>query len=189
MLLRSLVIALLLSGPLAAQDTRPEPRDGDAETDNVMPTTDGDVLALSMLMAIDDAGVALADRGRLGNPPLPVADFAKRLFDESTVQRARSGEVASAINASPETRGDPGTYASNAAQRTDKLASMDDGDEFNLTFLNASIAHLEDAIRLIDSRLLRSAHNDDVTEHLGLARSRYVNLLQAAREALDHPDR
>ena len=184
-----LLAALLAAMPLSAQEARPQPRQGDQSTDNVMPATADDAHALAMLMAIDDHGVAVAEMARLKNLHQPTADYAKQLADEHAANRHRSDEVLGAIGA--QRLDDADDVEAFVAARQDQRDVLDDleGDEFTMAFLRAMIADHEQAIGLIDTRLMRESHNDDVTAHLRVARGRYVTHLEAARALVDNPDR
>ena len=183
-----LVAALVCPAPIPAQEARPLPAQGDQATDNEMPTTPGDAAALAQLIAIDDHAIAAAEIARRKNPAQPVADFAKTVFDEHEALRTRSREILRAIGVA---QADTPEFTALAAAREDQRETLHDldGDEFTRAFIATMIADHTAAIALIDTRLLREAHNDDVTAHLRQARGRCVTHLEAARALRDDPDR
>ena len=184
-----LAAALLASSPSPAQDTRPQPRQGDQATDNVMPATPSDAHALSWLLAIDEHGLAAGELARLKNPHQPTADYAKQLVDEHEANHHRTEEVLGAIGARRDDEADDIQAFVDA--KTAGREALDDleGDEFTMAFLRAMEADHAAALAAIDSRLMRESHNDDVTAHLRVARSRYATHLDRARALIDDPDR
>lgn len=183
-----LAAALACASSAFAQEARPLPAQGDQATDNEMPATPGDALALAQLMAFDDHVIATAEIARRKNLSQPVADFAKTVFDEHGANRERSAEILRAIGLG---RADTPELTALADTRESQREALHDleGDAFTRSFVDGMIKDHADAIALIDSRLLREANNDDVSTHLRLARGRYVTHLEAARALLDHPDR
>lgn len=179
---------LACASPAFAQEARPLPAQGDQATDNEMPATPGDALALAQLMAFDDHVVATAEIARRKNLSQPVADFAKTVFDEHAANRGRSAEILRAIGLG---QADTPEFTALADARETQREALHDleGEAFTRAFIDGMIKEHADAIALIDSRLLREAHNDDVSTHLRLARGRYLTHLEAARALLDHPDR
>ena len=181
-------VALGCAAPVFAQEARPLPAQGDQATDNEMPATPGDALALAQLIAIDDHAVATAELARRKNLSQPVADFAKLVFDEHGANRERSAEILRAIGITQAETPDLDAQAEAREEQREAMQRLE-GDEFVRAFIQAMIRDHTEAIAAIDGRLLREANNDDVTTHLRFARSRYLTHLEAARALLDHPDR
>lgn len=183
-----LIATLLLAGPGAAQEARPLPAQGDQDTDNEMPATPGDGLALAQLMAVDDHAAAAAEVARRKIPSQPVADYASVEADEHAANRGRSEEVLRAIGVLRADTPELTALADARENQREALADLD-GDEFTRAFIDATVKDHADALALLDQRLMREAHNDDVTAHLQASRAMLSRHLQAARALIDHPDR
>lgn len=183
-----LLLALFLAAPVPAQDARPLPADGDEDTDNEMPATEGDAAVLAQLAGLDEHHVALAEVARRENPSQPVADYASTEDDEHAANLDRSIEVQRAIGLTRAQTPDLTSQAAARAAQRDALAGLD-GDEFTRAYIQRTVQDHADALAQIDRRLARSAHNDDVTAHLQTTRAMYARHLEAARSLIDDPDR
>jgi putative membrane protein len=185
---RLLLLAALVSATLPARETRPLPAAGDETTDNEMPATPGDAFALAQLIAFDEHVAAAAEIARRKLPAQPVADYAKMVFDEHGANRERSVEILRAIGIAGTEVPEFEAEARTRDRQRETLRGLE-GMQFTRAFIDAMAQDHADAIALIDRRLLREAHNDDVTAHLRLSRGRYLAHLEAARALRDHPDR
>lgn len=183
-----LFASLWLAGTAAAQEARPLPAQGDQATDNEMPATEGDGVALAQLIAFDAHAAAAAEVARRRNPSQPVADYATTEADEHAANRTRSEEVLRAIGL---LRADTPELTALADAREDQREALadQDGDEFTRAFIAATIQDHAEALAQIDQRLLRAANNDDVTAHLNATRAMIARHLDAARALVDRPDR
>jgi predicted outer membrane protein len=175
-----LILGLSLTGPLLAQEARPLPAQGDQSTDNEMPATEGDGLALSMLIAIDDHEIQAAEIARRKNLAQPVADYAKFLFDEHTAHRERSEEIVSAIGAERVDPPELKVLRESKESVRETLAALE-GDAFEAAYLDAMLKDHAEATALIETRLLKTAQNDDVVTHLRITHAHLVTHRERAR--------
>lgn len=190
MSVRPLLMALGLALALTAfaQDAVPLPAQGDQSTDNEMQATEGDALALALLIAMDEHEILAAEIARRKLLSQPVADYAKTLFDEHSAHRARSEEIRRAILAEAVEPDElkPVSAAREAAR--EQLEDLD-GEQFETAYLDARVKEHAEAIAVIDRRLLALAKNDDVVAHLRATRGHLAAHLERAKFLVENPDR
>ena len=184
-----MLLGLVLAAPAVAQEeTSYRPAQGDQSTDNEMPATEGDGLALSMLLGIDEQEVLAADLARRKNPSQPVADFAKAQSDAHAANRTRSEEILRAIHAERVDLADLEAMQQANEEARERLEKLT-GDAFETAWLDAHVASHAAALRLIDERLLPAAKNDDVIVHLRQTRGHAAAHLEQAKFLVENPDR
>jgi len=186
-----LLFSLAAALPLAAQENPPQavplPAQGDQSTDNEMPATQADGLALARLGAIHRHQIASAEIARRKNPGQPLADFAKALFDDHTAWLERSREIARAIGAgSGDDEPTLRTFETGRETRRDALDDLQ-GEEFERAWLQQTLVDHADALAAIDAAL-RSARNDDVVTHLRALRGNIAAQLERARQLAAAPE-
>lgn len=182
-----LALGLLLAAPAFAQEARPLPAQGDQSTDNEMPATEGDGLALSMLIAIDDHAIASAEIARRRTLSQPVADYAKFLFDEHTAHRERSEEILRAIGAERADTPELKALLESHEDAREALADLE-GDAFETAWLEAMLRDQAGATALIETRLRPAASNDDVVTHLRITHAHFVTHRERARMLAASPE-
>lgn len=183
-----MALGLALAYPVFAQDAVPLPAQGDQSTDNEMQATEGDALVLALLIAMDDHAIRTADIARRKLLSQPVTDYAKLLFDDHTAHHARSDEIRRGILAEAVEPAELKAVAQAREQMREQLDDLD-GEQFETAYLDAMVKERNDAIGMIDRRLLAAAKNDDVVAHLRMTRGLLASHLERARFLVENPDR
>lgn len=182
LLLASLLVAFAASGQAQqrghkAAAAQPAPTAAMAsDTSRSTSTSKGDSFALGLLAAVNEHEIAAAKQAKSKKVSGPVLDYATRMEKEHGENLTRTKAL--------------GALSNDAEIRAQKVKGADElktlgqqnGSAYAKAYMDAMVKGHEQALNLIDTKMLPSAATAPVKKHLTETRAHVANHLAAAKE-------
>lgn len=137
--------------------------------------------ALGMVMLVNEHEIAASEQAREKKTSAPVREYADMMHTEhsANVEKVRALEASSGVSA--------GTGGMVAEMRTKKEAERTrmaglEGEEFERAYVGAMVQDHQEALTMLEQKLIPAAQNDAVRQHLQVTRDAVAKHLERARE-------
>lgn len=136
--------------------------------------------AVGMLVAINEHEIAAAEQARSKNVKGRVLEYANMMHKEHTqnLQQTRALEGTAGVTAG--TAGDVAAQRAKAEAKRAQLASLS-GDAYERAYLEAMVEDHQEALTMLEQRLIPAAQNAALRQHLNTTRDHVARHLEQAR--------
>lgn len=170
----SALVVMLAVNPLYAADTKPADQNG-------MKLTSAETGSLATVAAIDKSEIMVSVIAANKKTNSDVADFAKMMIDQHGSNLTQILEMVDAAHAT--------NFKSSTAEKM-KAQNMKDmmklaglkGDQFDKAYIDAMVAGHEEALKLIDTQLMKTAKSEEVKKFLTDTRAAVEQHLEHAKK-------
>jgi putative membrane protein len=135
---------------------------------------------LSTIAAIDQNEILLAVQATNKSPSSDVMGFAKMMIDDHGKNLGEALALADKIHAVP-VNPNPDNLHNKGTTELVTLAALD-GDKFSSAYVDAMVAGHEAALKLIDTKLMNAAKNDELKTFLTDTRAAVAHHLDEAKK-------
>ncbi|HEY4554951.1 MAG TPA: DUF4142 domain-containing protein [Lysobacter sp.] len=136
--------------------------------------------AVGMLVAINEHEIAAAEQARSKNVKGRVLEYANMMHKEHTqnLQQTRALEGSAGVTAG--TGGDVAAQRTKSEAKRTQLASLS-GDAYERAYIDAMVQDHQEALTMLDQRLIPAAQNAALRQHLTMTRDAVARHLEQAR--------